>query len=211
MQLLPRETKFFELLVEQAKIAFEASHAFAEMMAEGRAPADSFGAAKKVRELERKGDEALRQIYRQLHKTFITPIDPEDIHQLAASIDEILDHLDSAAYRMDAYGIGKSAVYAPEIARMVHECVAATLRAVETLQREGVQKPDALTERCEEINRLELSVEERVRGVVRELFANERDPIALMKQKEVYELLESTADCCEHVATVLEAIAVKNS
>jgi uncharacterized protein len=141
MQLLPRDERFFELLVEQAKLAFDASRAFAEMMANGYAPADSVGAAQKVRELERKGDEAARQIYRKLHKTFITPIDPEDIHQLAASIDEILDHLDAAAYRMDAYGIGKSAVCAPEIARMVHECVAATLRAVETCNARAFRNP----------------------------------------------------------------------
>jgi uncharacterized protein len=99
----------------------------------------------------------------------------------------------------------------PEIARMVHECVAATLEALETLEREGVQKPDELTKRCEEINRRELATEERVREVVRDLFANERDPIVLIKRKEVYELLEATADCCENVATVLEGIAVKNS
>ena len=211
MQLLPRDEKFFELLVDQVKIVFEASRVFSEMMADGATPPDSGGSAQKVRELERKGDEALRQIYRRLHKTFITPIDPEDIHQLAARIDEILDHLDAAAYRLDAYGIGKSAERVPEVAGMVHECVGATVRAIETLKREGVRKPDALTERCEEINRLELKTEDRVREVVRELFANERDAIVLMKRKEVYELLESTADCCENVATVLEAVAVKNS
>jgi len=180
-------------------------------MGDGAAQPDSDGTARKVRDLERKGDEALRQIYRRLHKTFITPIDPEDIHELATGIDEILDHLDAAAYRFEAYGIGRSAERMPEIARMVYECVAATVEALETLAREGVQKPDELTKRCEKINRRELATEERVREVIRDLFANERDPIVLIKWKEVYELLEATADCCENVATVLEGIAVKNS
>lgn len=211
MELLPRDEKFFDLLVAQGRIVFEASRLFADGMGDGAAQPDSDGTARKVRDLERKGDEALRQIYRRLHKTFITPIDPEDIHELATGIDEILDHLDAAAYRFEAYGIGCSAERMPEIARMVHECVAATLEALETLEREGVQKPDELTKRCEEINRRELATEERVREVVRDLFANERDPIVLIKRKEVYELLEATADCCENVATVLEGIAVKNS
>jgi uncharacterized protein len=98
-----------------------------------------------------------------------------------------------------------------ELARMVHGCVEATLEALKVLQREGVKKPDELTKSCEEINRRELETEERVRALIRDLFKTERDPIALIKQKEVYELFESTAHCCEDVADVLEAIAVKNS
>ena len=211
MQLLPRDEKFFDLLVAQAKIVSEASRLFADRMQDGKSSAGSDGTAQKIRDLERKGDEALRNIYLRLHKTFITPIDPEDIHELATGIDEILDHLDAAAYRVDAYGIGSSTERVPEIARMVHECVGATVQAIEILEREGVKKPEELTKQCEEINRLELKTEERVREVVRELFAKEQDPIMLIKRKEIYELLESTADCCEDVATVLEGIAVKNS
>ena len=79
------------------------------------------------------------------------------------------------------------------------------------LNREGVKKPDELTKQCEGINGRELEIEDRVRKAVRELFANERDAIALIKQKEIYELFESAADGCKNVADVLEAVAVKNS
>ena len=147
---------------------------------------------------------------RRLHKTFITPIDPEDIHQLASLIDEILDHLDAVAYRFEAFGLEDSPVRVPEIARMVHGCVEAMSRPSKSSRR-WVQKADELTKRCEEINQREFKTENRVRQVVRDLFANERDPIALIKKKEVYELLESTGDCCENLADVLEAVAVKNS
>jgi uncharacterized protein Yka (UPF0111/DUF47 family) len=99
----------------------------------------------------------------------------------------------------------------PEIAKMVHGCVEVTLQALETLRSEGTKKPDALTERCEEVNRRELETEDRVRKAVRNLFANEHDAITLIKHKEIYELLESAAGCCKNVADALEAIAVKNS
>jgi hypothetical protein len=202
MELLPRDENFFDLLIEQAKTVFDASNLLAAEFCEGAGQPDSLGTAQKVRDLERKGKEAARQTYRRLHKTFITPIDPEDVHELASRIDEILDHLHWVAYRLEAFG---------DLARMVHGCVEATLEALKVLQREGVKKPDELTKSCEEINRRELETEERVRALIRDLFKTERDPIALIKQKEVYELFESTAHCCEDVADVLEAIAVKNS
>src|SRR5580700_7266713 len=135
MHLLPQDEKFFDLLVDQAKIVLDASRLIAEGLQSSGQP-DFLGTAQKVRDLERKEEEAARQIYRRLHKTFITPIDPEDIHALAMEIDEILDHLDAAAYRFEAYGIGRSAERMPEIARMVQECVGATLEALETLERE---------------------------------------------------------------------------
>jgi uncharacterized protein Yka (UPF0111/DUF47 family) len=211
MQLLPRDEKFFDLLVAQAKLAFEASTVLADGLGGGKKESTAAATAQKIRDLKCKGDDALRQIYHRLHKTFITPIDPEDIHALATGIDEILDHLEAVAYRVSAYEIDGSENVLAEIARLVHECVGATLQALETLEREGVKKPDELTQHCEEINRRELETEDRVRAVIRDSFANERDPIALIKRKEVYELLESTGDSCENVANVLEGVAVKNS
>ena len=112
---------------------------------------------------------------------------------------------------VDAYKLESSPEGMLEIARMVHGCVEATVEAMETLEREGLKKPEELTKRCEQINRRELEVEDRVRTAVCNLFANERDPISLIKQKEIYELLETAADRCENVADVVEAIAVKNS
>lgn len=210
MQVLPRDEKFFELLVDHAKIALNASRLLAQGLASGGVQ-NSGQIARQIRDLEIQGDDALRNLNRRLHKTFITPIDPEDIHQLASLIDEVLDHLDAVAYRFDAFGLERTSGKMPEIAGMVNGCVEAMFQALETLKGDGVQKPDELTSRCDEINRRELETENRVREVIRDLFATERDPIALIKQKEVYELLESTGDCCEHLADVLEAIAVKNS
>ena len=207
MPLLPQDEKFFTLLVEQSSNVCEAS----TLLAKGIRGVDSLGTAQHVRDLERKGDELLRNITRRLHKTFITPIDPEDIQHLASEIDEILDHLDAVAYRIDAYELKNSPGVMVEIAAMVDGCVMATHRAIEFLDKEGVKKPDELTRLCEEINRQELQTEDRVRAAIRELFANEHDVILILKKKEIYELLESAADCCENVADALEAVAVKNS
>lgn len=211
MRLLPRDEKFFELLTEQGKIVLDASSLMAKAMKTDGLPSDFHETAQKIRELERKGDSLLRNIYHKLHKTFITPIDAEDVHALASRIDEILDHLEAAAYRFEAYGLQRTPEGIPEIAQMVNGCVAMTVEALETLQRDGPENSQGLQAKCEQINKLELDTEERVRQAIRELFANERDAIALMKQKEIYELLESAADCCEDVADTLEAVAVKNS
>jgi len=210
MHLLPQDEKFFDLLVDQAKIVLDASRLIAEGLQSSGQP-DFLGTAQKVRDLERKEEEAARQIYRRLHKTFITPIDPEDIHALAMEIDEILDHLDAAAYRCDAYRLEGTPDGMPEIAGLVNECVGATVQALETLNREGVKNPDELTRQCDGIQRRELEIEDRVREAVRHLFATEQNAIALIKQKEIYELFESAGDGCKNVADVLEAVAVKNS
>src|SRR5580704_2652589 len=174
MPLLPQDEKFFDLLVEQAKIVFDASRLIADGL-RGNGQPDYLGTSQKVRDLERKEEAAARQIYRRLHKTFITPIDPEDIHELATGIHEILDHLDAAAYRCDAYRLESQPEGMGEIARLIHECVRATVEALEILNREGVKKPDELTKQCEGINGRELEIEDRVRKAVRRLFANERD------------------------------------
>jgi uncharacterized protein Yka (UPF0111/DUF47 family) len=211
MRLLPRDEKFFDLLVEQTRIVLEASAVLSQGMAGNSARGNSRDIATRVRELERKGDEALHGIHRRLHKTFITPVDPEDIYQLSARIDDIIDHLDAVAYRFDAFELERSAQRMGEVALMVHGCIQSTVEALEALRSDGVEKSEELLKRCEEINQREVETENCVREAVRNLFRTERDPIALMKQKELYELLESTADCCENVADVLEAIAVKNS
>jgi uncharacterized protein Yka (UPF0111/DUF47 family) len=105
MELLPRDEKFFDLLVEQAHIVSSASKLLAKELGTGDGRPDWSATAKKIRELECKGDEATRNIYRRLHKTFITPIDPEDLHELATLIDDVLDRLDAVAYRFHAFGL----------------------------------------------------------------------------------------------------------
>ena len=205
MQLLPRDEKFFDLLLNQARTVLEAAALLTG------SPGDALGIAKRARDLERKGSQQRREIVHRLHKTFITPIDPEDIQLLASHIHDILDHLEAVTYRFNAYGLHQKPERIPEIARMVQGCVEAVITAIEGLGGEGIKKSDQLTASCEEVYRREIETEDRVREVVRDLFNGSPDPLLLIKQKEVYELLETAADCCQNVANVIEGIAVKNS
>jgi uncharacterized protein Yka (UPF0111/DUF47 family) len=198
----------FELLLEHARIVLDASDTLAECLKNGNQVGET---ARRVRDLEHSGHEALRKICCILRRSFITPIDPEDIHYIGSLSEEILDHLEAVAYRIEAYDMERSRQQISEVSGMAHECVQATYSALETLQREGVRKPDELTRKCEEVSRRESAAEERLRAATRELFVNEHDPIQLMKQKEICGLLKATGDCCEDMADVLEAVAVKNS
>ena len=208
MSLLPHDEKFFDLLVSQARIAAEASSLLSKAAANGsQAPA----AADQIRDLERKGDDLLHDIFRRLHKSFITPVDPEDIHGLASQIDEILDHIEAAAYRLDAFAFADSPPQIAELAAGVGGCVQLVLKAMETLDKTGIKKPDDLSKLCEEINAKETEVETKIREAIRSLFASEKDAISLIKQKENYERLEKVGDACEDLADILEAVAVKNS
>ena len=211
MSLLPHDEKFYDLLTKQAKIAAEASSILAKAGSSGEADSGFGLAAEQIRTLEQKGDDLLHDIDRRLHKTFITPLDPEDIHALASHIDEVLDHLDGTAYRLDAFGFDKPPAKLADLTRMVDSCVRKVAQAFEFLEKEGVKKPDELTQQCDEINRLESETETQVRQAIRDLSASEKDAISLIKQKEIYEFLERTADLCEDLADILAAVAVKNS
>lgn len=211
MHLLPRDEKFFTLLIEHSRIVLEASSLLTNGLRASSGATKFSETARQIRNLERKADEATRNIYCRLHKTFITPIDPEDVYQLASRIDEILDHLDTAAYCIEAYALNNTPEAIAEIAGLVNGCINATVEALETLQRDGTESSANLVSRCEDINQREFETEERVRLAIRALFANERDAITLIKQKEIYEILAAAAKSCESVAEALEAVAVKNS
>ena len=203
MQFLPHDEKFFDLLVEQGRLVLRASNLLASELGSTNGKPDWHEMARKVRDLECQGDQATRNIYHRLHKTFITPVDPEDLHRLATLIDDILDQLDAVAYRFDAFGMDRIHERAAEIARMVDGCVAGVFGALEFLRKEGVKKPD---ESDAPVRRDQPAGvrdgEPGARGGHATCLRARTDPIALIKQKEIYELLEPTADCCENVADV---------
>ncbi|HEY7304497.1 MAG TPA: DUF47 family protein [Bryobacteraceae bacterium] len=204
MNLLPKDERFFDLLQQHARILCQASELLITGLRGGYNGVCDM--SKQMEALERSGDEVIHQIFRTLQSTFITPFDPEDIQTLATTLDNVLDSIEDATFRIAAYRLDPIPEPAVQLGRMVDESCRALSRALAALRD---RKP--VWDDCIEVNRLENEADAVERTVVGKLFSSEMDPIALIKQKEVFEILENTTDICEDVADVIQNVAVKNS
>jgi predicted phosphate transport protein (TIGR00153 family) len=160
---------------------------------------------KRMEALERSGDEVTHRVFDHLRETFITPFDPEDIQSLAAKLDDVLDTIEDATFRIVAYKVDPIPKEAVELGAMI----AASCRALQQALS-ALEKRKSVMEACLEVNRLEDQADAIERTMLARLFSVPMDPIGLIKLKEVYELLESATDRCEDVADVVQNIAVKN-
>jgi uncharacterized protein len=204
MRFLPREEKFFALFLDQVRIISEAA---AALLAGAQAGNTRLAeASQHIRQLEQQADTVIHDIYLRLNQTFITPLDPEDIHSLSSHLDDVIDGIEDAVHRMVSYRIEPIPPTVVELCEQIVACVKSLKLAFEALHSNK-----KLTEHCIEINRIEGIVDDVVRDAVRELFDNEKDPIKLIKLKEIYELLEQITDDCEDVADALQNVVVKNS
>jgi len=204
MRLLPREEKFYHLFLKQVDIILEASALLLEGVQSGNSRLA--GAATEINVLEHKGDEVIHELFTRLNSTFITPIDPEDIHQISTTLDNVLDGIEDTAHRLVSYGIEPIPATMVKLSEIVSSCARALKSALLALEKNG-----PIMEHCIEINRLENEADRVGRSAVADLFHNEKDAIALVKLKEVYEFFEATIDSCEDVADVLQNVVVKNS
>ena len=204
MRLLPREEKFYHLFLKQVEIISEASRLLMEGVRGGRA--HMAGAATEINVLEHCGDEVIHELFTRLNQTFITPLDPEDIHNLSSALDNVLDGVEDTAHRLVSYHIDPVPAPMVKLSEIVSSCAKALKAAFEALENSG-----PIMEHCIEINRLENEADLIGRSAVAELFDKETDPITLIKLKEVYEFFEATIDSCEDVADVLQNVVVKNS
>jgi predicted phosphate transport protein (TIGR00153 family) len=204
MRLLPREEKFFALFLKQVEII---SHA-ARLLLEGAQSGNSKLAriAEDIAALERDGDDVIHEVFARLNRTFLTPLDPEDIHRLSSRLDDVLDGIEDAAHRLVHYRLEPIPPIVVELARIIDACAKALRRAFEELDGRRDLLPH-----CIEINRLEGEADRLMRIAVAELFQNEKNPVELIKSKEIYDVLESTTDRCEDVADILQGVVVKNS
>lgn len=203
MNFLPREEKFFTLFADQVKIISEASQILVDAAKAGNSHLPT--AAAHIMALEHKGDEIIHEILTKLHQTFITPLDPEDIHSLSSHLDDVLDGIEDSVHRMVSYKLDPIPPAAIRLCEIVNACSASLTKAINSLNSDK-----KLLEHCIEINRLEDEADNLVRVAIAELFEKEKDPIQLIKQKEVLEFLEQTTDYAEDVADALQSIIVKN-
>jgi uncharacterized protein len=202
-KLIPKEEKFFDMFISMAQNAHEASKLLTLMMEQPDKIRDT---AESIKALEHKGDRMTHDLIVKLNKTFIVPIDREDIYGLSSKLDDVTDLIESIARRLVLFKVIEVSEPALELARVLQRSTAAIVVAVSELQN-GMKVMDP----CIEINRLEDEADHIYHLALGKLFESERDPIALIKWKELYEKLEASLDRCEDVANVIEGIVVKNA
>ena len=164
--------------------------------------------AKEVHELEEDGDLLTHDIIKKLNKTNITPIDREDIHVLASTLDDILDFIWGTAARLAVFKMKESTKEAVIMSKDILTTVELVHKAIKKLKEKDYPR---MQEYCVEINKLENKVDRIFRDALGRLFDEIKDPVLVIKWKEIYEHLENTSDKCEDVADILESIAIKNA
>jgi predicted phosphate transport protein (TIGR00153 family) len=203
LSFVPREQRFYDLFEKQASILVSASVLLKETLEDA---GDLAARRREIKDLERQGDKVTYEIVRGLNETFVTPFDYEDISALAVGLDDILDFIEEIADTVNLYGITTIPRAANELADLLAQAVAQLEHAVGKL-RSG--KKDG--EYAIEIHRLEDIGDSTSRHAIAELFQARRDPLEVIKLKDLYGLLEDALDRCEDVANVIENIAIKNA
>ncbi len=201
--LIPREIAFFEMFHRAAHNMIEGSRLLKDMMEDYRNPMEQ---ARRIKDIEHIGDGITHDIVRRLNQTFITPIDREDIHGLASALDDILDLVDEVADRMVVFKVPKPTEPAIKLAGVLYNAAVAVGAGVDQL---GKGHAD-VNQYCVQVNSLENEGDRITRDAISKLFEREKDPIVVIKWKEIYECLESGTDRCEDVANILERIALKH-
>jgi predicted phosphate transport protein (TIGR00153 family) len=202
---IPREEKFFGLFEQSAQNMVKAALGLQKMVA---TCGDVVKSVAEITELEHQGDTITHQIIAQLHRTFVTPFDREDIVLLAHSLDDVTDFIHAAADAMLIYKIECPTPRAKELADIIVQGAIEVERAMPQLRRPAELKK--VLERCVEINRLENVADRVFRAAMGELFEDSIDMASVIKWREIYEYLESATDRCEDVANVLEGVALKH-
>lgn len=203
-KLFPKEFDFFKLFTDSADLIVSASQVFEHLL---KSPKDALSSAKKIKDLEHQADGITHQTITLLHKTFITPIDRQDILDLIKSLDDILDFIDAAASRVVMYEIGDIPDELIKLAQVNHDSTVFVRQAVASLV--NLKNTAELHRLCVEINRLENEADQILRQAVAKLFKEEHDIKRLIKLKEIFELLETVSDRCEDVANVVESIVLE--
>ncbi|HZL17654.1 MAG TPA: DUF47 family protein [Polyangia bacterium] len=206
MRLLPHDASFFTHFEHQGQKTVEGCLAFLAMIEN---PSNLEAQAERVKQIEHECDEITHAVVEGLHRTFITPIDRNDIHRLITKMDDIMDMVEAAADRLALYDLPKMTPEAADLARCLVSSAEHVLSAVSGIRDLG--KQNAILQHCIEINRLENVADSILRGALVRLFREEKDPIAIIKWKEIYETLESATDRCEDVANIIEGVVLENS
>jgi predicted phosphate transport protein (TIGR00153 family) len=202
LRLTPQKREFFDLFNDAAENAREIARTLVELL-EGWP--DSRGKLMDIRELEHEGDRLTHEVINLLNRTFVTPLDRDDMYRLASVIDDVCDHVDEAADNIDAYEVTDVPDKAKQQAEVIHRAASRLCEAVKLLEgfKDSRRQLVALRELEDEGDRLS-------REAIADLFRANTDPLVIIRWKDIHEQLEEAVDACENAADVLEAILVKN-
>jgi predicted phosphate transport protein (TIGR00153 family) len=206
VRLLPRDERFFDLFTSVATLNVEAAKHFHELL-KSDVDRDNY-LVEAIKRLEHEADGLTHEVITRLDRSFVTPLDREDIHLLASRLDDILDHIDGAARRFQIFRPRSTPHGAVLISGVIVRSTEQILEAVKVL---NVGKAPVVIAACTQVKKLEEEGDATYHEWLGRLFEEERDPVNLIKWKELYDTLEGTLDQADDVANVLESIAIKHS
>jgi uncharacterized protein len=205
-RLLPRETSFFDFFERHAAITVLGAE---ELLGLATTGANIAARAKRIKEIEHECDTITHRCVEALHKTFITPIERDDIYRLMSKMDDIMDYVEAAAERIALY---KLTVMPSDLRDLVGVLLRATKELEQALKLlRNLENAEAIIKKCIDINRLENEADAILRASVARLFDEEKDVLLIIKWKEIYENLENATDRCEDVANIIEGVVLEHA
>ncbi len=205
-RLMPKEGHFFELFKEHAEQIVLGSHELVALMVKGD---DIQRRAYAIETIEKRADKITRTTLELLHKTFITPLDRDEIHQLITRMDDILDLMEDVSQSIFLYDVKQLTPEAQKLGELCVLCCEQVKVAVSQLS--NLDNAPTILKACDEIDRLESEADHVMRAAMAALFRDEPDVRQVIKLKAIYELLETLTDRCEDVANIIEGIVLENS
>lgn len=204
-RLIPKEQSFFNLFEKASNNLLEAARLLVQTMEHFDRVTEN---AQRMERLEHEGDQITHEIMARLNRTFITPFDREDIHQLASALDDVLDFMEATTERFVLYKIQTITPHAKELAQVIVKQVEEIHYVMPQLRR---MRHQDIMKHCIEINRLENVGDRTLRDAVVVLFDSQANPLDVMKWRELYDLMETATDKCEDVAVAIEGVVLKNA
>ena len=204
-RFLPRETSFFDFFEQHAALTIEGTKEFLSLVTTG---ANIPTKCRRISDIEHETDTITHRCVEALHRTFITPIDRDSIHRLITRMDDVMDFVEAAAERIDLYEVTVMTPEVRDMADVLHRAAVQVEAAMRGLR--SMKEPQEMLKLCIDINRLENEADAILRRSVARLFKEEKDPILVIKWKEIYENLENATDRCEDVANIIEGVVLEH-
>jgi hypothetical protein len=202
-RFMPRDGDFFALFQKQAENIVSGAQAFTKMLEHYTGVPEQ---VQSIKAIEHQGDEITHLIFRKLNQTFITPFDREDMHELCSTMDDVIDLIDAAASRFVLYRVDSVRPGTIELTKVLSAATAELSSAIHAME-----SPDKALHCIIEINRLENESDRICRTLIAQLFEEEKDPLQIIKWKEIFEVIETAVDKCEDVSNVIESVILKNA